>query len=42
MLVASNRIGDPSFVEPEVLRSGVERMVRAALDAFVALHETDA
>ncbi len=41
MLVASNRIGDPSFVDPEVLRSGVERMVRSALDAFVALHHAD-
>jgi purine-nucleoside phosphorylase len=42
MLVASNRIGDPSFVDPEVLRAGVERMVRSALDAFVALHHADA
>lgn len=41
MLVASNRIGDPSFVEPEVLSSGVERMVRSALDAFVTLDEAD-
>ena len=41
MLVASNRIGDPSFVDPEVLRAGVERMVRSALDAFVALHHAD-
>lgn len=37
MLVASNRIGDPSFVAPEVLQAGVERMVLASLDAFVAL-----
>jgi purine-nucleoside phosphorylase len=42
MLVASNRIGDPSFVAPEVLRSGVERMVLASLEALVALHEEGA
>ncbi len=41
MLVASNHIGDPAFVAPEVLRAGVERMVRASLDAFVALAEAD-
>lgn len=40
MLVASNRIGDDAFVDPAVLRAGVERMVRSTLDAFVALHES--
>lgn len=42
MLVASNRIGDDAFVEPELLRAGVERMVRTSLDAFVKLHEAGA
>ena len=42
MLVASNHIGDPQFVEPAVLRAGVERMVRSTLDAAVALQETAA
>lgn len=39
MLVASNRIGDPQFVAPEILRDGVERMVRTALDAAVELDD---
>lgn len=38
-LVASNRIGDPSFVAPEVLRAAVHRMVETTLDAAVALSE---
>ena len=42
MVVASNRIGDPSFVAPEVLRAGVEHMVLASLDAFVALEGAEA
>lgn len=42
MLVASNHIGDPTFVAPEVLRVGVERMVLATLDAFATLHEAEA
>lgn len=42
MLVASNRIGDDTFVDPAILRAGVERMVRASLDAFVGLHEAAA
>lgn len=42
MLVASNRIGDDAFVNPELLRSGVERMVLTSLDAMVQLHEADA
>ena len=37
-LVASNRIGDDSFVAPEVLADGVARMTRMTLDAMVALH----
>ena len=37
MLVASNRIGDASFVAPEVLAEGVGRMARATLDGLVAL-----
>lgn len=32
-LVASNRIGDPSFVAPEILQAAVHRMVEVALDA---------
>jgi len=39
MVVASNRIGDTSFVAPEVLQAGVDAMVRSSLDAIVALHE---
>lgn len=41
VLVASNRIGDASFVDHEVLRRAVHRMVHATLDAVVALHEAD-
>jgi len=37
-LVASNRIGDDTFVAPEVLADGVARMTRMTLDAMVALH----
>lgn len=37
LLVASNHVGDPQFVAEDVLRSGVDRMVTAALDAAVAL-----
>lgn len=37
-LVASNRIGDASFVAPQVLADGVARMTRMTLDAMVALH----
>jgi purine-nucleoside phosphorylase len=37
-LVASNRIGDTSFVAPQVLADGVARMTRMTLDAMVALH----
>lgn len=42
MLVASNHIGDPTFVDPEVLKAGVASMVRASLDAFVRLDEAGA
>lgn len=41
MLVASNHIGDPTFVAPEVLADGVSAMVRATLEACVALHDGD-
>ena len=41
-LVASNRIGDASFVAPEVLTDAVGRMTRMTLDAMVALHGADA
>ncbi len=37
MLVASNHVGDPAFVAPEVLSAGVDAMARSALDAFVAI-----
>jgi purine-nucleoside phosphorylase len=37
-LVASNHIGDPVFVAPQVLADGVARMTRMTLDAMVALH----
>ncbi|CAN5818005.1 purine-nucleoside phosphorylase [soil metagenome] len=36
-LVASNRIGDPSFVSQETLDGGVDAMTRMTLDACVAL-----
>ncbi len=38
-LVASNRIGDSSFVPKEVMADGVNRMTRMTLDAMVALHQ---
>lgn len=38
LLVASNHIGDPQFVAPEILRDGVQRMVRTALEAALSLH----
>ena len=37
-LVASNAIGDSSFVEPEVLVRAVDGMVETALEAGLALH----
>lgn len=37
-LAASNRIGDPTFVAPELLSEAVSRMTRMTLDAMVALH----
>ena len=41
-LVASNRIGDPTFVDPEVLAAAVARMTEMSLDALHTLHEADA
>ena len=38
-LVASNRIGDPSFVSPDVLREAVERMVETTLEAVAVSEE---
>jgi len=38
-LVASNAIGDPSFVDPEVLSQAVDAMVETALEAGLALQE---
>lgn len=38
-LVASNRIGDSSFVPKEVLADGVNRMTRMTLEAMLALHD---
>ena len=37
ILAASNRIGDSSFIEPELLRRSVSRMTKCALEACVAL-----
>jgi len=37
-LVASNRIGDATFVAPQLLADGVARMTRMTLDAMVSLH----
>lgn len=41
-LVASNRIGDTSFVAPEILRAGVSRMVETTLEAAVKLSDRPA
>ncbi len=41
-LVASNRIGDPEFVPPQVLADGVARMTRMTLDALVDLNAAEA
>ncbi len=38
-LVASNYIGDPQFVEPDVLKRSVSEMVEVALGAGLALHQ---
>lgn len=40
-LVASNAIGDPSFVAPDVLGRAVDAMVETALEAGLALGERD-
>ena len=39
MLVASNNIGDPTFVEKSVLDDAVAEMIPATLDACVELHQ---
>ncbi len=39
MLVASNNIGDPTFVEKSVLDDAVSEMIRTTLDACVDLHQ---
>ncbi|THF84778.1 purine-nucleoside phosphorylase [Deinococcus sp. KSM4-11] len=41
LTACSNDIGDPQLVPAEVLAGGVDRMVRVALEAIVALHATD-
>ena len=41
-LVASNRIGDPEFVPPQVLADGVARMTRMTLDAMLAMQAQEA
>ena len=41
-LVASNRIGDTSFVAPEVLQASVHRMVEVALEATTGLARNEA
>ncbi|MDZ7705806.1 MAG: purine-nucleoside phosphorylase [Trueperaceae bacterium] len=40
MLVASNYIGDPQFVDPDVLQASVHKMVAATLEAGYRLHHT--
>lgn len=37
ILAASNRVGDTSWVSPDVLANAVDRAIRGALDATVAL-----
>lgn len=39
ILVASNRIGDSTFVDPEVLKRSVKAMSEAALNAVVSLED---
>lgn len=39
ILVASNNIGDPKFVEQSVLDGAVKEMIRTTLEAAVALHQ---
>ncbi len=36
-LVASNRIGDPQLVAPEILQEGVSHMTSVALEAALQL-----
>jgi purine-nucleoside phosphorylase len=38
-LVASNYIGDPSFVDPEILKQSVEQMVEMTLEAGLRLYQ---
>lgn len=38
ILVASNAIGDSSFIEPELMKRSIERMTECALNACVRLH----
>lgn len=40
-LAAANYIGDPAFVEPDILRRSVSAMVEATLDAGLKLHRED-
>ena len=39
-LVASNYIGDPQFVEPDMLKRSVSEMVEVALEAGLTLYES--
>ncbi len=38
LVVASNRIGDDTFVDPEILTRGVVQMVETALEGALSLH----
>lgn len=40
-LVASNRIGDSSFIDPETLRASVSRMVETTLEAGLKLSQKE-
>lgn len=42
ILAASNRVGDSSWVDPDVLTNAVDRAIRGALDATVALAKAEA
>ena len=37
VLAVVNKVGDTEFVPPEVIQTGVERMTKTALEAFVSL-----
>jgi hypothetical protein len=39
LVVASNYIGDPAILAPDVLKTGIDHMIRVALKAALSLEE---